>query len=108
MSNIIKVNKKVFADFDTLADIVKVYYENGGLGVLGIENGLKLATVEGKRLVRGQRGFIISYGLKGGKAWVAESKAKSPRDFKVSHLTNYNYQVFTDQEFDQYFKLQRQ
>lgn len=107
MSNIIKVHNKVFTEFETMGDLINIYLENGGLGVLGIENIDRLATVEGKRLIKGVRGFIITYGVKGGKAYLAESKAKSPSDFKVTHLTNYNYQVFTSEQFDQYFELQR-
>lgn len=102
MSNIIVVHKKVESQFNTIDDLLKLYCDNGGMNVLGVYCGDRLATIQGKKLVKGVRGFIVTYGCKGGKAKILESTSKAPSNFTEKHLTNYNYQVFTQGEFDQY------
>ena len=88
----VTTHKNVNATFNSAKELIEIYYQNP-CKVLGVINGNMLATIEAKRKLKGVNGFIITFGIKGGKAQILESTAKSPYSFTQNHYTSEGYDV---------------
>lgn len=88
------VHKIIDAPFNSVDDLKELFYSNAcSVVVLGVKDRDRLATVEQKKPFKGVCGWRISYGIDLGRAYMLESKATAPSNFKQDLLCSYNYTV---------------